>query len=136
MKPKVILHSWWPDFKEFPDLDKNKANLIFTKIPDFDSLSIRNNDVNIIDPKGMVLIQEDPEKDNLFVISFNDKELLEETMDSIELEVWFDIGDITIMINKDHCITNSTFNWTNIKNEYTYKDDRILIQKTKLKIKK
>lgn len=115
-KPRVIVHSWWPEFKEFPNLNVDHGKLVFTVIPEFHGLSIDHNDIDLLNPTKVVSITEIREKDNQFIIEFN-KSASTLNIDSVELEIWFDLGDKTILLKKASG-KNGKFLWVNIKDEY------------------
>ncbi len=120
-KPVVILKSWYPEFKEFPILKVGETKILFTIIPEFEKLSIRHNDINLGVNDSLVKIKE-TDKTNQYLIT------IEETKSSfVEFEIWFDIGTLTILLKKDQ-------KWTDIRNIYPFKENRVMLQKVKLKI--
>jgi hypothetical protein len=126
-KPEVILKSWWPEFKEYPELEMGIEKILFTMIPEFSQLSIRNNDVNLVNPSNVVSISE-TDKKNQFLVKVSDS-LEGLSKDFVEFEIWFDLEGKTILLKKN-------FGWVNVRNEYSTRDDRILIQTIKLQIKR
>lgn len=120
-KPEVILKSWYPEFKIFPKLKFGESKTLFTIIPDFEKMSIRDNDINLEVKDDSVKIKE-TEKTNQFIVTVNHPDTT-----YIDFEVWFEIGNLTILV-----MDNSK--WANIKNIYPCKDNRVMIQKIKLKI--
>ena len=67
-KPEVIIKSWYPEFKEFPDLKIGESKILFTIIPDFKNTSIRDNDINLISQNDSVEIIE-TDKTNQYLIT-------------------------------------------------------------------
>lgn len=120
-KPEVILKSWYPEFKEFPKLKVGENKILFTIIPDFEKLSIRDNDINLVVIDDLAKIEE-TEKTNQYLVT-----VFHPDKSYIEFEVWFDIGNLTILV-----MDNSK--WTDIKKIYPCKDKRVMLQKIKLKI--
>ncbi len=120
-KPEVILKSWYPEFKEFPNLKVGENKILYTIIPDFENQSVRNNDINLIVLDSLVKIKE-TEKLNQFLITVNPTHLT-----YTEFEIWFDIGNSTILIEENT-------QWTDIKKIYPCSGNRVMLQKVKLKI--
>ncbi|MBB3697036.1 hypothetical protein KMW28_21670 [Flammeovirga yaeyamensis] len=122
-KPKVIIKSWYPEFKEFPDLKIGERKILYTKVPDFKVTSIRDNDINLITQDDSILIKE-TEKTNQYLITVNPTD-----SNNVEFEIWFEMTDKTILINQEG-------SWIDIRTLYPIKGNRILIDTVKLKIKK
>lgn len=122
-KPQVIIKSWHPEFKEFPDLKIGESKILFTIIPDFKNTSIRDNDINLITQNDSIQIEE-TEKTNQYLITVKPT-----NSNYVEIELWFELGAKTILINQEG-------KWENIKTIYRVKGNRILIDSIKLKIKK
>ena len=120
-KPEVILKSWYPEFKEFPKLKVGENKILFTIIPDFEKISIRDNDINLEVKNDLAKIEE-TDKTNQYLVTVNRSDKT-----YIEFEVWFNIGNMTILV-----LDNSK--WTDIKKIYPCKDNRVMLQKIKLKI--
>jgi NDP-sugar pyrophosphorylase family protein len=121
-KPEVILKSWYPEFKEFPYLKVGDTKILFTIIPDFEKLSIRENDINLEVDDSLVKIKE-TEKTNQYLIT------VDETNSAyVEFEIWFDIGTLTILLKENN-------QWMDIRKIYPFKENRVMLQKIKLKIK-
>ena len=66
-RPKVILQSWYPEFKEFPKLRIGEGKILFTIIPDFEKTRIRDNDINLISLNSAVNIEETDKENQYFV---------------------------------------------------------------------
>jgi len=122
-KPQVILKSWYPEFKEFPELKIGKNKVLFTIIPDFEKTSIRDNDINLIAKNGQIEIKE-TEKTNQYLVNVNKVDLA-----YIEFEVWFDLGNLIILLKQES-------KWKDIRQIYPVKDNRIMLQIIKLKVEK
>lgn len=120
-KPEVIIKSWHPEFKEFPQLRIGESKILFTKIPDFAETSIRDNDIDLISSINDVLIEE-TEKTNQYLVTVNPT-----YKKNIELELWFALENRTILIKKES-------EWVDIRLLYPVKDNRILIDKIKLEL--
>ncbi len=121
-KPKVILKSWYPEFKEFPYLKVGDTKILFTIIPDFEKLPIRDNDINLEVDDSLVKIKE-TEKTNQYLIT------VDKTNSAyVEFEIWFDLGTLTILLNEN-------YQWMDIQKIYPFKENRVMLQKIKLKIK-
>jgi hypothetical protein len=67
-KPHIIIKSWHPEYKEFPDLILGENKILFTLIPDFKNLSIRDNDINLVAKNGNIVIKE-TEKPNQYLVT-------------------------------------------------------------------
>ncbi|MDR6761801.1 hypothetical protein J2Y38_002010 [Flavobacterium sp. 2755] len=122
-KPKVILHSWYPEFKEFPKLKVGESKVLFSVVPEFEKLAIRNNHIDLKTANSDIQIEE-TEKRNQYVITVHST-----NSKYIEFEVWLDLGDEKILI-----IQNGQ--WKKITEVYTTKDNRILLDIIKLELKK
>ncbi|MFD2564686.1 hypothetical protein [Aquimarina rubra] len=122
-KPRVILKSWYPEFKEFPKLKVGESKIIFTKIPDFEKTSIWNNDIDLKTFNSQVEIEE-TDKTNQYFITVNST-----NTEYIEFELWFELGNNTIFLKQNS-------KWRNIKDLYPLENDRLLIDKIKLELTK
>lgn len=120
-KPNAILKSWHPEFKEFPTLKVGSSKIIFVIIPELKNTSIRDNDINLTTSNTKIEIKE-TEKPNQYLITVNPT-----NEEHVEFELWFDLGDNTILLN-------DSSNWKNIKDVYPRKENRILIDIIKLKL--
>ncbi|KRB56813.1 hypothetical protein [Flavobacterium sp. Root186] len=122
-KPKVILHSWYPEFKEFPKLKVGESKVLFSVVPEFEKLAIRNNHIDLKTVNSQIQIEE-TEKRNQYIITVHST-----NAKYIEFEVWLDLGDEKILI-----IQNGQ--WKKITEVYTTKDNRILLDIIKLELKR
>ena len=122
-KPEVIIKSWYPEFKEFPDLKIGKSKILFTIIPDFKNTSIRDNDINLITQNDSVKIEE-TEKTNQYLFTVKPTDSTD-----VEIELWFELGNKTILINQEG-------EWNDIRTIYHVEGNRILIDSIRLKIEK
>ncbi len=122
-KPKIILHSWYPEFKEFPKLKIGKSKVLFSKIPMFEKLPIRNNDINLETSNNQVKIEE-TEKTNQYIVTVNSTE---ET--HVGFELWLDLECNVILIKQKG-------RWKNIRELFPTKENRILIDTIKLELVK
>jgi hypothetical protein len=122
-KPEVIIKSWYPEFKEFPDLKIGESKILFTIIPDFNNSSIRDNDINLITQNDSIEIEE-TEKTNQYLITVKPTDA-----NSAEFELWFELKDKTILINQEG-------KWKDIRTLYPIEGNRILIETLKLELKK
>ena len=61
-KPNIILKSWWPEFNDFPNLKVGKSKVIFTTIPEFKNLPIRDNTISLICSSNYVTIEKSVDK--------------------------------------------------------------------------
>ncbi|PWB22853.1 hypothetical protein [Flavobacterium sp. HTF] len=120
-KPKVILHSWYPEFKEFPKLNIAESKILFTVIPDFKNLIIRDNDINLKAINGEVEIKE-TDKPNQYLVKVKKAD-----SKFIEFELWFDLGNYIILLKKNS-------QWIDVRKIYPYKENRIMLQTIKLQI--
>jgi hypothetical protein len=118
-KPKIILHSWYPEFREFPKLKIGNSTVLFTKNPLFEKLTIRDNDINLKTSNNQVKIEE-TEKINQYIITVNSTEAK-----YIGFEAWFDLDDKVILIKQKG-------RWKNIKELFPTRDNRILIDTIKI----
>ena len=121
--PTIILKSWYPEFKTSPNFKVGETKVVFTLIPAFDGLSIRDNDINLITKNDSIKIVE-TEKTNQYLVTVNNTNL-----SYLVLELWFDLENTTILL-----LENSK--WTDIKAIYPYKANRVMLQTIKLKIVK
>ncbi len=122
-KPKITLHSWYPEFKKFPKLKIGQSKVLFTVIPEFEKLSIRNNDIDLKTINAPVQIEE-TDKTNQYIVTVNPT-----NAKYIEFEVWLDLQDKTILIKQNG-------EWKNIDKIYTLKGNRLLIDSIKLELMK
>jgi len=122
-KPHVILKSWHPEYKDFPNLILGENKILFTLIPDFKNLSIRDNDINLVAKNGDIVIKE-TEKPNQYLITVHNVDT-----SYLELEVWFDLGTSIILLKKNT-------KWELIKDSYPLKDNRIMLETLRLKVTK
>ncbi|MBS3912869.1 MAG: hypothetical protein KG003_00065 [Bacteroidetes bacterium] len=120
-KPEVILKSWYPEFKEFPNLKVGETKILFTIIPEFEKLSIRDNDINLVVDDSLVKIHE-TEKTNQYLITVN-----QTNSTCVEFEIWIDVGILTILLKENN-------KWIDIREIYPFKENRVMLQKVKLKI--
>lgn len=120
-KPHVILKSWYPEFKEFPELKVGESKILFAIIPDLKKTFIRDNDINLEPINGQLEIVE-TEKTNQYLVKVNKTE-----SKYIEFEIWFDLGNFTILLKKNS-------QWEDIRKLYPFKYNRIMLQKIRLKV--
>jgi len=118
-KPEVIIKSWYPEFKEFPDLKIGQSTILFTYIPDFKTISIRDYDINLLTQNESIQIKE-TEKPNQYLIT------VEATgAKSAEFELWLELCDQIILIKH-------AGKWEDIRTLYPVKGNRILLDTIKL----
>ena len=117
------MKSWYPEFMDFPSLKVGEQKVLFTIVPDFEKTSLRDNDINLKAINCEIKIEETEKTNQYDVTVLNTKSTY------VEFELWLDIGDKTILLRQ-----NSV--WKNVINCYPYKDNRIMIQSTKLRILK
>ncbi len=122
-KPKIILHSWYPEFKEFPKLKIGKSKVLFTKIPMFEKVTIRDNDINLETSNNQVKIEE-TEKTNQYIVTVNSTE-----EKHVGFELWLDLDCKVILIKQKG-------RWKNIRELFPTKGNRILIDTIKLELVK
>ncbi len=120
-EPRVILKSWYPEFKEFPALKIGEQKILFAYIPDFENTPMYNNDINLEIRNGAAEVVE-TEKTNQFLVTVNKTDA-----EYIELEVWLDIERTSILLKQNTA-------WIDIRKHYPIKDNRVLVQVIKLKI--
>ena len=121
-KPKIIIKSWYPEYKNFPKLKIGENKILFTIIKDFDNLSIRDNDIDLKTLNTEVKVIESPAKENQFEVKVGTT-----NAKYVEFELWFEIEDKTILIKNNK-------KWINVNQFYTFKNNRILIEKIKLEL--
>ena len=122
-KPKVILKSWYPEYKDYPKLKIGQGKILFTIIPEFEKTRFRNNDIDLKPSNSQVQIEE-TEKENQYWVTVNPTNIK-----YIEFEVWLDLENKTILIHQ-----NGT--WKNATEFYKLEGNRILIDKVKLEVEK
>ena len=124
-KPKIILHSWYPDFKILTKLKIGERKLFFTTTSGFEKSSLQNQihnfDVDLKTSNNNVKIEETI-KSNQFIITINATDTK-----YLELECWFDLKDKTILIQQNG-------KWKNVKELYEVNENRILIDKIKMEL--
>jgi hypothetical protein len=124
-KPHVILHGWYPNYKENPALVINENTILFPIIKEFENTLIRNfktelkstNDKLIISRTGKV----NPDQYSVIIGKTNAK--------FVEIEVWLQTENKIILIKQNS-------NWININTIFPTNGNLVLIGKVKLKIKK
>ncbi len=84
-------------------------------------MSIRNNDINIVTSNEQVKIKE-TDKPNQYLVAVDSTKA-----SFVELEMWFEMEKHVILLYQKS-------KWVNITDVYPVKDNRILIDKVKLKI--
>lgn len=122
-KPKIILKSWYPEFKDFPTLKINETKILFITYPEYRKTILHNKKINLKTTNAVIEIEE-TDKPNQYMVK-----VLKTESDYIEFELWLELAKSTIIIKE-----NNT--WKNATELYPSKDDRIMIQKIKLKIVK
>lgn len=122
-RPDAIIKGWYPEFKDFPDLQIGKRKILITTVPDFDNTSIGNNAISLISHNESIEIKE-KEKSNQYSILVNPTDVT-----SIEFELWFEQEDETILISQEG-------EWKDIRTLYHIDGNRILIDTIQLKLKK
>jgi hypothetical protein len=122
-EPKVILKSWYPEYKDFPKLKIGQGKILFIIIPEFEKTRCKSNDIDLKTNNSQVQIEE-TEKENQYWITINPTEIK-----YIEFQVWLDLENETILINKKG-------KWKNITELYKLEGNRILIDKVKLEVEK
>lgn len=120
-KPNIILHSWYPEYKEFPSLKIGEQKVLFIKVPEFEKTLLQNNDFNLKAINAEVEIKE-TDKINQFLVT-----VLKAKANYVEFELWLDKEDETILLQQNS-------DWKNIIHCYPNKDNRILLESINLKI--
>ncbi|MEN2401032.1 hypothetical protein GKZ90_0014695 [Flavobacterium sp. MC2016-06] len=120
-KPKVMLHSWYPEFKLFTKLKIGKSKLFFTVFLGAEKSNIQNQNIDLKSSNSQVKIEE-TEKRNQYVVTVNPT-----NEKYIQLEVWLDLKDRIILFKQNG-------KWKNITESYTIKDNRVLIDTIKLEL--
>ncbi|WP_300565131.1 hypothetical protein [Flavobacterium sp.] len=120
-KPSFILRSWYPEFKKFPKLKIGESKILYITTPEFKDLPIRNNDIDLRTANSQVKIEE-TEKTNQYRVLVNATEAK-----FVEFEVWLDLGDKTVLMKQNG-------KWQNVKEIYTVKENRILIDAIKVEL--
>lgn len=124
-KPKVILHSWYPEYKPSPKLKIGESKLLFTIISIPRATSLSNNNIDLKTTNSNVKIEVTPKSDDQFVITVNATEAK-----YIEFEAWLDLRSTTVLIK------DTKGKWRNIKDLYTVKENRWLVDKIRLEVVK
>ena len=126
-KPKIILHSWYPEYKEFTKLKIGDSKLFFTITKGFENSIIRkqihNHDVNLTTSSSEMEIEETPKK-NQFIVKVNAS-----NKKYIELQAWLDLQNKTLLIKQNG-------KWKNATEIYKFDGQRILIDTVKLELVK
>ncbi len=122
-KPKAILKSWYPDFKEFPHLKVDESKVLYITIPDVENTSISDNNIHLISLNNSVQIKE-TEKLNQYLVSVTST-----SKSHVEFELWLELNDKTILIKENS-------KWLDIRKLYRVKGNKVLIAIVKLKIEK
>jgi hypothetical protein len=122
-KPNVILKSWYPEFKESPKLKVGVPKIMFAIIPAFKQMPIGHNDIDLVVKGDFVKIIE-TDKPNQYLVTVSNTD-----SSYAEFEVWFDIGKSIILLKENA-------KWIDIKKTYPFKDNRVMLQKIKLKIER
>lgn len=122
-KPKVILHSWYPEYKEFPDLKIGETKVLFTIIPLLEETSFAQRDIDLRpDTKELSIVE--TEKTNQYLVK------LEATKARfISFEVWYDLGNSVVLIRQNS-------EWVNIRDLLPVKGNRVMLDRVKLKVLK
>ena len=124
-KPKVILHSWYPEFKASPKLKIGETKLLYTVVSGIYDRSLSNNYIDLKATNGNVKIENTPKSDDQYVITVNTAEAK-----YIEFEAWLDLESKTVLIK------DKNGKWRNIKELYSVKENRWLIDKIRLEVVK
>lgn len=119
--PQVVISSWYPDFKENPELKVGESRIVFTDIPHFKNLSIRNNDIDLI-PLDSALKIEETDKLNQYIAAVGSTNKI-----YISVEIWFDMEDSVIYIYQNS-------NWVKITDILVTHNNKVLIDTIELKI--
>jgi hypothetical protein len=125
-KPKVILKSWYPEYKNFPKLKIGEGKILFTIIPGsnyLDRNNIDRNDIDLRTTNSQTKIEETI-KENQYWVIVNPTDAK-----FIEFQVWLDLEN-TIILIKDNG------KWKNATELYESDSNRILIDKVKLVVEK
>ncbi|KAB1153973.1 hypothetical protein F7018_15935 [Tenacibaculum aiptasiae] len=122
-KPKVILKSWYPDFKELPHLKVDESKVLYISIPDVENTSISDNNIHLISLNNSVQIKE-TEKLNQYLVSVTST-----SKSHVGFELWLELNDKTILIKENS-------KWLDIRKLYRVKGNKVLIAIVKLKIEK
>ncbi|MFD1601898.1 hypothetical protein ACFSJW_17775 [Flavobacterium artemisiae] len=124
-KPKVILHSWYPEYKPSPKLKIGESKLLFTGSTIIGATSLRNNDIDLKTTNSNVKIEETLKSNDQFVITVNATEAK-----YIDFEVWLDLKSTTVLMK------DAKGKWRNIKDLYSVKENRWLVDKIRLEVVK
>lgn len=120
-KPKVIIKSWYPEYKDYPKLKIGQGKILFTTIPGFDALNRNDIDLNTVNTQVQI---EETDKENQYWVTVNPTD-----EKYIELEVWLDLKNKTILLNQNG-------KWKNAVEFYKLVGNRILIDIVKLGLEK
>lgn len=122
-KPKAIISSWYPEFKDFPTLTIGEGKLLYITIPELDGTRIRDNHIELKALIDGVEIEETM-KTNQYVLTVPPTD-----SNTIELELWFALENTTILLKENN-------EWKNVKELYPVRDGRILIDQIALELVK
>ncbi|MFC7774940.1 hypothetical protein [Flavobacterium sp. GCM10027622] len=120
-KPKLVLHSWYPEYLPNPKLKIGESKILFTIVEAFEKTRIRHNDIDLITSNGQVHIEETDKGNQYFVKvgPINAK--------YVEFEAWFELGDTKVLIKNNG-------KWVICSDLYKVKDNRILLGTIKLAV--
>ncbi|MBE8728099.1 hypothetical protein [Flavobacterium hungaricum] len=124
-KPKVILHSWYPEYKASPKLKIGESKLVFTILPGLYNTPFGDNYIYLTTTNSNVQIENTPKSDDQYVITVNATEAK-----YIEFEAWVDLEGKIVLIK------DAKGKWRNIKELYTVKENRWLVDKIRLEVVK
>ncbi|HLO53994.1 MAG TPA: hypothetical protein VK169_06895 [Saprospiraceae bacterium] len=99
------------------------SKVLFTKIPVFEKLNIRYNDINLETSNNQVKIEE-TEKTNQYIVTVNSTD-----EKHVGFELWLDLECNVILIKQKG-------RWKNIRELFPTKENRILIDTIKLELVK
>lgn len=84
-------------------------------------MPIGQNDIDLV-VKGDFVEIEETDHQNQYLVTVGDTD-----SSYAEFEVWLDIGKLTILLRENA-------KWIDIRKTYPFKDNRVMLQKIKLKI--
>lgn len=122
-KPKVILHSWYPEYKPNPKLKIGEGKILFTVVDGLVKTVLWNNDFDLKSSNSQVHIEETI-KSNQYAVKLGPT-----NAKHVEIEAWFDLGDKVVLVKQNG-------KWININKLYVVKDKRILMGTIKLEVMK
>ena len=95
--PKIILHSWYPEYKSSPKFKIGESKIIMTLTPDLDSTELRNCIIDLRTKNNFINIKETGKiNPSHFIVKVNQTD-----QKYAEFDVWILIENKTIMVLKN-----------------------------------